>query len=229
MFKSTAALGAAALLATGASAATFQNGSFEDGTFVPSAPQAEQLLVGSTAITGWTVIGGSDIAWEHNGNPYGVVASDGVFALDLTGYSDRAPYGGVEQTFDTIAGHRYSLSYDVGNTDFQNNSGISASIDGTLLLNFVNTMQAGSTTLWQTATTSFTAGGASTQLDLVGTGGGNAINLDNVRVVDLDAGSDTGAVPEPTSWAMMIGGFGIAGLALRQRRQGLARHRTAAA
>jgi hypothetical protein len=30
---------------------------------------------------------------------------------------------------------------------------------------------------------------------------------------------DGGAVPEPASWALMIGGFGLAGAALRRRRQ----------
>ncbi len=32
----------------------------------------------------------------------------------------------------------------------------------------------------------------------------------------------SGAIPEPATWAMMIGGFGLAGAALRRRRAGLA-------
>ena len=30
-------------------------------------------------------------------------------------------------------------------------------------------------------------------------------------------GSDVGAVPEPATWAMMIGGFGLVGAAMRRR------------
>jgi hypothetical protein len=32
------------------------------------------------------------------------------------------------------------------------------------------------------------------------------------------SGADAAAVPEPAGWAMMIGGLGLAGAALRQRR-----------
>jgi hypothetical protein len=39
--------------------------------------------------------------------------------------------------------------------------------------------------------------------------------LDNVTL------SDTGGVPEPASWALMIAGFGLVGGALRRRRSGL--------
>jgi hypothetical protein len=40
----------------------------------------------------------------------------------------------------------------------------------------------------------------------------------NFSVAGLVSGS--AAVPEPASWALMIGGFGIAGGALRRRRFG---------
>ena len=36
--------------------------------------------------------------------------------------------------------------------------------------------------------------------------------------LSVDAQFGAGAVPEPTTWAMMIGGFGLAGLAARRRR-----------
>jgi hypothetical protein len=32
------------------------------------------------------------------------------------------------------------------------------------------------------------------------------------------SGFDTGAVPEPASWAMLIAGFGLTGAAMRRRR-----------
>jgi len=33
----------------------------------------------------------------------------------------------------------------------------------------------------------------------------------------ISGGNDTGAVPEPATWAMMVGGFGLMGAALRRR------------
>lgn len=41
------------------------------------------------------------------------------------------------------------------------------------------------------------------------------INVDNVR---LDASHIVTGVPEPASWGMLIGGFGVAGAAMRRRR-----------
>jgi hypothetical protein len=43
--------------------------------------------------------------------------------------------------------------------------------------------------------------------------GTNVYGLDELRV----SGSAAGAVPEPASWALMIGGFGMAGAMLRRR------------
>ena len=40
--------------------------------------------------------------------------------------------------------------------------------------------------------------------------------------VDNFTFAETGGVPEPTSWALMIGGFGLTGAALRRRRSVLA-------
>lgn len=47
------------------------------------------------------------------------------------------------------------------------------------------------------------------------TGGNNFTNFDNLTL----ATAVSGAVPEPATWAMMIGGFGLAGVAVRRRRR----------
>ena len=53
-------------------------------------------------------------------------------------------------------------------------------------------------------------------------------NVDNTYRIDLSAGGNTvtsfaqlgaGAVPEPTTWAMMLLGFGALGVSLRRRRR----------
>lgn len=57
-----------------------------------------------------------------------------------------------------------------------------------------------------------------------GVGGGHNVDLNNYVSpgfgITFDfAGSSVTAVPEPSSWAMMIAGFGLAGSALRRRKQ----------
>ncbi|RYY35001.1 MAG: PEP-CTERM sorting domain-containing protein [Sphingomonadales bacterium] len=46
--------------------------------------------------------------------------------------------------------------------------------------------------------------------------------FDYVAIDNINFTQVTGAVPEPASWALMIGGFGIAGGALRRRATKLA-------
>jgi hypothetical protein len=60
-----------------------------------------------------------------------------------------------------------------------------------------------------TLTIGFRAGGAGWQ-----GGGDESWGLDNFSVTAMGAGG----VPEPAAWGMMIGGFGLAGMAMRRRR-----------
>ena len=55
------------------------------------------------------------------------------------------------------------------------------------------------------------------RVEFTSTGGfrSNRFQLDNLLVSD-------GSVPEPSTWALMIGGFGLAGAALRRRRSVIA-------
>ena len=53
-------------------------------------------------------------------------------------------------------------------------------------------------------------------------GGDEGYGLDNVVFTYDGAPSTTGGVPEPASWALMIGGLGLAGAMLRRRRSVLA-------
>lgn len=93
---------ASTLLAGVAQAAPFQNGSFEIGP----APGATFITLGAgdTSITGWEVTGaGIDYIgglWQP---------ADGNRSLDLS----ATAAGGIQQTFDTVAGHNYQVTFSL--------------------------------------------------------------------------------------------------------------------
>ena len=85
-------------------AAHFQNGSFEIATVDPGGAFVT-LPSGDTEITGWTVVSG-DI--DYIGGFW--VASNGGRSLDLFGDQN---VGGIQQTFDTITGGTYQVTFDL--------------------------------------------------------------------------------------------------------------------
>jgi choice-of-anchor C domain-containing protein len=90
-------------------AAPFQNGSFEAGFPVTSPePCFVTLPIGSTNLTGWTVILGN-VDWLAPA--CGVQSqTDGIASLDLVG--DQMA-GGIQQTFDTEPGYVYEVRFDL--------------------------------------------------------------------------------------------------------------------
>jgi hypothetical protein len=206
----TAAALATALASSQAYAAPVVNGSFEDRTsFVPNGDNTMSLDGGSTAMTGWTVIGDS-IAWIGTPNPFGLGPSNGDFFLDLTGYPVGAPFGGVQQTLATVAGRQYEVTFDLGS---HLGSGIaSVDVSAAGASQTFSSSNPNAPVVWESQTFRFTASAGATVLSLLGSGGTDYIGLDNVAVADLGAG-----VPEPATWAMLIAGFGLVGAATRRR------------
>jgi hypothetical protein len=185
---------------SGAQAAPFTNGSFEDGTFTPDGNQTDVLATGSTAMTGWTVTG-HEIAWINAGNPFGLAASDGSKFLDLTSYGSGSG-AGVEQSFDTVLNGQYTVTFDLGGG---NGVSIDAGING------ANQSFSGATlstlTSWDSQTLNFIASGTTTLLSLVGTASANNfIGLDHVQVTF----NGVAATPLPGSVVML--GTGLLGL-----------------
>lgn len=200
------------------------NGSFEEGAFVNQGNQTMSPSVGSTVIPGWTVITDAT-AWINAGNPFGLTASDGSRFLDLTNYSAGAPYAGLSQTFATLAGATYTLSFDLGGSNaWGRPDGLIASAAG--MSQVFTTGPASVTTPnndWYQESMTFTASGATTTLTLQGSAGFNYIGLDNV-VVELLSAPGTPpdpvpAIPEPGTWALMAAGLVALGL-LRRRTPG---------
>jgi len=215
-----AAAGAMALLAAPASALASElvtNGSFE------KAPSGNSILPGGdSSISGWTTIN-EGVEW-FTGGTYGTgPAHDGDSMVDLAWYtSSGTPGGGIKQTFATTPGGTYRLSFYGINANFAGRDGtgvVNALIDGNPLASFSVVRVAptwGSISDWQYFSKSFVAAGASTTLSFTNTQ--NAYE----HFAVIDSVSVTGGVPEPATWALMIGGFGLTGAALRRRRTAVA-------
>jgi hypothetical protein len=209
-----AALFGAAMIATDADAALVNNGSFELGSFVGDMNDTMSLAPPSTAMTGWTVTNGT-LAWIGPTNTFSLAAQDGGYFLDLTGYHDNVPYGGVTQSIATNVGSQYALTFYLGSSSqYGIPDSIIAAAGSTSRIFTSTNLTANST--WEFETLVFTATGSSTNISLVGNSGDKYIGLDDVAVA---------AVPEPATWAMMILGFmGIGAMTYRRRKQPAALH-----
>jgi len=205
---------AALMMASAAHANLLTNGSFESGGFVNQGADTMSPIVGSTVITGWTVVTDTT-AWIGPTNPFGLHANDGDYFIDLTNYQPGAPFAGLIQTIATIPGATYSLSFDLGGSNFWGRpDGITASAAGTSAT--FMTPSTGTNNDWYHETMTFVASSASTVIDLQGEAGFNYIGLDNASV-DLVS---TAPVPEPGSMGLMLAGLVAvaAGAARRARR-----------
>ena len=203
-------------------AAPFQNGSFE-GT---NPCNTFNVPAGSTLIPGWTVSVGN-IDWE-SGPPCGWQASVGSNSLDLVGAS-AGGIGGIQQTFDTIPGTTYQVSFDLAG-----NYGagpvvkpLAVTIDGvTTNFTFDTTGRSASNMGWTTHTITFVANSTSSTIDFVSdvSAAGGTLNagaaLDNVRIAPLAAPIAANA-PVPLDWAHWLAAtmIALAGASIFLRRR----------
>lgn len=96
------------------------NGSFESGP--APAYYGSLFLNGSTAITGWVVVG-TDI--QYCSHPF-VFAADGLRSIDLNGNNP----GGVEQSVTTVPGDFYTLQFRLAGTPQQGTQWVRVSAAG---------------------------------------------------------------------------------------------------
>ncbi|MDP3370869.1 MAG: PEPxxWA-CTERM sorting domain-containing protein [Brevundimonas sp.] len=209
----TVAAAATMTVAAPASAATelLVNGGFEDiGSAIQQGWGGYTYGASySLPLPGWTVDSGSvdivtnDTAWSP--------AYEGTKALDINGFGP----GSISQTFATVIGQLYRVSYAYS----RNASGaldpatatISAPGGASVGISAANgAFGSPSNITWQTGSFTFlgdaTTGTLQLSTDNAGAGG-----------VFFDAVSVTAIIPEPTTWALMIGGFGMVGAVLRRR------------
>lgn len=190
-------------------AQAFSNGSFENGA---DPGLSQELSSGSTAISGWNVTSGS----VDYINGYWM-ASNGSRSVDLAGSS----IGSLSQTFDTLASQSYLVTFDLSKNPFggavprllQVSAGAFTQTYGFAAANSPADM------MWAAQSFAFTATSAATTLTFAALNDGPyGPALDNVAVSQV--GGTIGAVPELSTWAMMIAGFGVVGGAMRRRRVG---------
>jgi len=193
------------------------NGSFENtsDTFTDNGQGGQSLPVNSTVIPGWTTTN-AELAWLVNGNAYGLSTPFGSYFLDLTGYHDASPYGGVTQTINTTIGQSYTLSLSVGvdnsNGLYEGPVSVQATA-GSISQSFTNNLSAAGNQ-WEDFSLNFTASSTSTPITILGisTQGGQYIGLDNVSVVP------TSSVPEPLTILGSITALGLGASIKRLRR-----------
>lgn len=204
---------------TAANAATIVNGSFENlGVTVPVAPRNssfyEVLAPNSTAITGWTVgtvgttgLSGVDIVYKY------WQQTDGNYSLDLS----ARDAGSISQLLTglTVGGH-YTLTFEMaGNPAGVSPKSLLLSIGSLTPETFSILSGVGHNSRnamnWQEQSYSFVANSTTALLTFESLNRGNAgAAIDNVSI-------SGGLVPEPSSWMMMIAGFGLVGFAARRK------------
>ena len=208
------------LLACGSASAAnlVTNGSFE----APDIVGGSYVLytTGSTAITGWTVIGPGGDSVQLTPDTYGgLQADEGRQWLDLTGIYGYDK-GLRSDAFATTVGATYRISFAVGNYIPFGPSTVGLSISGGPEQLFANPSVAAnpkSPMNWASFSVDWVADATSAQLSFLGRANGalsnNAgIGLDNVMVEQIGA-----PVPEPGTYALMAFGLGMLALTARRR------------
>ncbi len=202
-------------LAASLEASILVNGSFED-PLVPTGYYTN-FSGGSTAITGWTVVGvdAAVVSTTFAQNGIHFQAQDGDQWIDLAGVVSNSQTSGVSQVISTVIGVDYLVSFFVGSaadTTFRPQfffpATIDLSIDGGPRVSFTNPNSPNSMLDWMQFDYQFTATTTATNITFYNGGAANNYNsaLDNVTVNRVD-----GAVPEAASaliWGVLTLGVG---------------------
>lgn len=221
-----AACAAAVMPGTAQAANLLTNGSFETPVLSSLSTNIAFYTNGSTAITGWTVdmrAGSTSPYMQLTNNSAfgGLNASDGIQYLDLTGIVGRGA-GVLSNAVATSATLDYVLSFDVGALFYTGSYG-TAIVD--LLINGAS---AGSFTVlppsstgfnWQRYSYAFSGTGASVRVGLYASlsaaSSDLGVGLDNVVLESRERAIR--AVPEASTWAMLIAGLTVVGGLMRRR------------
>jgi hypothetical protein len=199
-----------------AAADLIANGGFEQGTFTGGISLAQQIQPGDSTLPNWTV-SNAPVTWYTSGwnnNPQQIPLNPrtGSFGVNLADGSVNTVR--VSETINLLPFQQYQLSFWVGNYSANNSpAGLNVNItDGTsntILLSEALAPATNGSSSWTRFAFNFFADGTSNTISFSEINGPSYIGLDDVSVT---------AVPEPTTWAMMILGFaGIGFMAYRRK------------
>ncbi|MGE5524642.1 MAG: DUF642 domain-containing protein [Rhodospirillaceae bacterium] len=200
---------AAALLAPIPATAQVTNGSFE----TPVVPAGSFTLFnsGSSAITGWTVVGPQVAIVSGTFTQSGITfpAQSGSQWLDLTGLNANSTEG-VQQSIATLPGSVYNVSFWVGNVvnaaaGFGTSSTVNVLANGVSIGSAINASGTATTQTWLPFTLQFTASGTTTTLAFMNADpvSDNTNGLDNISVALAGAPP----IPEPGTMLLLATGL----------------------
>ena len=204
MYKSTKSLLAVmamALCASAAQASTpnlISNGDFESTT-LGSINGFKVANAGANAITGWTIGG---VSVDVINGAYGAISGNSIDLLGTPGP------GSLSQSFNTIVGHNYLVSFGLSaNGGSGDSKSMTVSVGNNALFNYLG--EVNKITNQSFLYTANYSGLTALTFTSAASGYSGAV-IDNVSVM--------AAVPEPSTYAMMLGGLGLVGFMTRRRK-----------
>jgi choice-of-anchor C domain-containing protein len=195
----------AGTLCSQASASVFSDGFFNDPSATPAGVNFQTINGGTMGP--WTVNGSIDLIGTYWNGP-----SVGGNSVDLNGNSQ----GGISQTFDLAAGNYVLGFYLSGNPDGSPETktvGVSVGSAVDPSITFLTTLDSNHTLNYVFHTLAFTSTGDPVTLSFASQDAGafGAV-IGGVTI--------SSAVPEPSTWAMMILGFaGVGFMAFRRKNK----------
>lgn len=205
-FQSIAGALAAFTVATSAQAAVVFSDNFDS--------YAQQLSVTNAVLasTGWTNGNSGTVDIIAYPNPWGLPASSSGQYVDLGGSNDIL---GRLQTIQSFAAGNYVLSFSLAGTQR-----IPDNTTTVKLGNWSQNIFLPANGSFQTYTFGVsTTGGVLSFEDTAQSPNTGYNGLGNVGNLLDNVVLSTAAVPEPSTWALMIAGFAVVGLGLRRRAQ----------
>jgi hypothetical protein len=203
------------------------NGGFETPVQGPPNFAAFNVPAGSPLITGWTIVQGNvDLTTTVNYGP-GTNTLDPASVQDIDLIGDTNGSGGVKgglsQSFATIAGQQYRLTFDYSHNNGTFSPDYAAQVtvaDGNAPANSIFSVEVSQVfgqAPWQAFSQTFIAASDLTLLTFIDTRGAfNAgIYLDDVDVEALAAGE----TPLPGALPLLVSGLGIFGLIATGKRK----------
>ena len=156
-----------------------------------------------SGFSGWTQFGNTGFSTTQAGGTAG--AKEAIFG-------PVGSVGGISQNIATTIGQFYTVSFDLMNGGGNPNSAL-ISFGGNTLLSLTNASAFGYTSYSYNVMASATVSALSF---------GFRHNPDYYRLDNVSVTPTAPAVPEPATWAMMIGGLALGGTQVRPRKTGVA-------